>query len=163
MTLKRQRVSELLKETPGKEVLAKGWVRTKRGNKNKGLGKNQKGQQEHSVHRAQRRLYYQQHTDCLRFLQLHAGRDIQGHHHRLGHSRDRKTGRIGRQRSESGNTSRENRAVRNSRPGEIPSSEKRTQHGVPARDCPSAPTHQHFRSRTQNPSRHGVCHSQIFQ
>ena len=34
MTLKRQRVSELLKETPGKEVLAKGWVRTKRGNKN---------------------------------------------------------------------------------------------------------------------------------
>lgn len=34
MTLKRQRVSELLKEAPGKEVLAKGWVRTKRGNKN---------------------------------------------------------------------------------------------------------------------------------
>lgn len=34
MTLKRQRISELLKETPGKDVLAKGWVRTKRGNKN---------------------------------------------------------------------------------------------------------------------------------
>lgn len=34
MTLKRQKVAELLKETPGKEVLAKGWVRTKRGNKN---------------------------------------------------------------------------------------------------------------------------------
>lgn len=34
MTPKRQRISELLKETPGKEVLAKGWVRTKRGNKN---------------------------------------------------------------------------------------------------------------------------------
>ncbi|HJB44851.1 MAG TPA: asparagine--tRNA ligase, partial [Candidatus Coprenecus merdipullorum] len=34
MTLKRQKIAELLKETPGKEVLAKGWVRTKRGNKN---------------------------------------------------------------------------------------------------------------------------------
>ncbi len=34
MTLKRQKVAELLKETPGKEVLLKGWVRTKRGNKN---------------------------------------------------------------------------------------------------------------------------------
>lgn len=34
MTLKRQRISELLKDTPGKDVLAKGWVRTKRGNKN---------------------------------------------------------------------------------------------------------------------------------
>ena len=34
MTLKRQRVAELLKETPGMDVLAKGWVRTKRGNKN---------------------------------------------------------------------------------------------------------------------------------
>lgn len=34
MTPKRQRISELLKEVPGKEVLAKGWVRTKRGNKN---------------------------------------------------------------------------------------------------------------------------------
>lgn len=34
MTLKRKRVAELLKETPGTEVLAKGWVRTKRGNKN---------------------------------------------------------------------------------------------------------------------------------
>ena len=26
MTLKRQKIAELLKETPGKEVLAKGWV-----------------------------------------------------------------------------------------------------------------------------------------
>lgn len=34
MTLKRERVSELLKKVPGSEVLAKGWVRTKRGNKN---------------------------------------------------------------------------------------------------------------------------------
>ncbi len=34
MTLVRQKVAELLKETPGKEVLLKGWVRTKRGNKN---------------------------------------------------------------------------------------------------------------------------------
>ena len=34
MTLKRQKIAELLCETPGKEVLAKGWVRTKRGNKN---------------------------------------------------------------------------------------------------------------------------------
>ena len=34
MTLQRQKIAELLKETPGKEVLAKGWVRTKRGNKN---------------------------------------------------------------------------------------------------------------------------------
>ncbi len=33
MTHKRLKVSELLKETPGKEILAKGWVRTKRGNK----------------------------------------------------------------------------------------------------------------------------------
>lgn len=32
--LKRQRVSQLLGEAPGKDVLAKGWVRTKRGNKN---------------------------------------------------------------------------------------------------------------------------------
>ena len=30
----RQKVAALLKETPGKDVLAKGWVRTKRGNKN---------------------------------------------------------------------------------------------------------------------------------
>lgn len=34
MTLKRQRIAELLTEEPGREVLAKGWVRTKRGNKN---------------------------------------------------------------------------------------------------------------------------------
>ena len=34
MTLKRQKIAELLRDTPGKEVLAKGWVRTKRGNKN---------------------------------------------------------------------------------------------------------------------------------
>ncbi len=34
MALKRQKIAELLRETPGKEVLAKGWVRTKRGNKN---------------------------------------------------------------------------------------------------------------------------------
>jgi len=34
MTLTRQKTAVLLKETPGKEVLAKGWVRTKRGNKN---------------------------------------------------------------------------------------------------------------------------------
>ena len=34
MTLKRQKIAALLKETPGQEVLAKGWVRTKRGNKN---------------------------------------------------------------------------------------------------------------------------------
>lgn len=34
MTLKRERIVELLKEAPGKKVLAKGWVRTKRGNKN---------------------------------------------------------------------------------------------------------------------------------
>ncbi len=34
MTIVRQKVAELLKETPGKEVLLKGWVRTKRGNKN---------------------------------------------------------------------------------------------------------------------------------
>lgn len=32
--MKRMKVSELLKEAPGKEVVAKGWVRTKRGNKN---------------------------------------------------------------------------------------------------------------------------------
>ncbi len=31
--VKRQMVSQLLKETPGKDVVAKGWVRTKRGNK----------------------------------------------------------------------------------------------------------------------------------
>jgi len=34
MTLKRQKVAALLNEEPGREVLAKGWVRTKRGNKN---------------------------------------------------------------------------------------------------------------------------------
>ena len=34
MALKRQKIAELLRDTPGKEVLAKGWVRTKRGNKN---------------------------------------------------------------------------------------------------------------------------------
>ena len=34
MTLKRQKIAALRKETPGHEVLAKGWVRTKRGNKN---------------------------------------------------------------------------------------------------------------------------------
>ncbi len=34
MTLSRKKIVELLKEAPGKEVLAKGWVRTKRGNKN---------------------------------------------------------------------------------------------------------------------------------
>ena len=33
-TLTRTKVKALLKEEPGKEVLAKGWVRTKRGNKN---------------------------------------------------------------------------------------------------------------------------------
>ena len=32
--IKRKRVAQLLIETPGVEVLAKGWVRTKRGNKN---------------------------------------------------------------------------------------------------------------------------------
>ncbi|MEG0518071.1 MAG: asparagine--tRNA ligase [Bacteroidales bacterium] len=32
--IKRQRVSQLLGEAPGADVLAKGWVRTKRGNKN---------------------------------------------------------------------------------------------------------------------------------
>ena len=32
--IKRKRVAQLLNETPGVEVLAKGWVRTKRGNKN---------------------------------------------------------------------------------------------------------------------------------
>ena len=32
--IKRMRIARLLKETPGVEVLAKGWVRTKRGNKN---------------------------------------------------------------------------------------------------------------------------------
>ena len=32
--IKRKRVAQLLGETPGVEVLAKGWVRTKRGNKN---------------------------------------------------------------------------------------------------------------------------------
>ncbi len=32
--LNRTKVKELLKDKPGKEVLAKGWVRTKRGNKN---------------------------------------------------------------------------------------------------------------------------------
>ncbi|MBO7278189.1 MAG: asparagine--tRNA ligase [Bacteroidales bacterium] len=32
--MKRMKVSQLLKETPGQEVIAKGWVRTKRGNKN---------------------------------------------------------------------------------------------------------------------------------
>ncbi|MEF9931531.1 MAG: OB-fold nucleic acid binding domain-containing protein, partial [Bacteroidales bacterium] len=31
--IKRQRVSQLLSEAPGADVLAKGWVRTKRGNK----------------------------------------------------------------------------------------------------------------------------------
>lgn len=34
MTLKRMRIVELLAEAPGKTVLAKGWVRTKRGNNN---------------------------------------------------------------------------------------------------------------------------------
>ena len=33
-TVKRTKVKDLLKTEPGKEVLAKGWVRTKRGNKN---------------------------------------------------------------------------------------------------------------------------------
>lgn len=32
--IKRKRIAQLLSETPGVEVLAKGWVRTKRGNKN---------------------------------------------------------------------------------------------------------------------------------
>ena len=32
--MKRMKVSQLLVETPGQEVIAKGWVRTKRGNKN---------------------------------------------------------------------------------------------------------------------------------
>ena len=32
--IKRKRVSQLLCEAPGADVLAKGWVRTKRGNKN---------------------------------------------------------------------------------------------------------------------------------
>lgn len=36
-TLNRTKVSELLKMKPGVEVLAKGWVRTKRGNKNVGF------------------------------------------------------------------------------------------------------------------------------
>ena len=34
MIPKRERVLELLAKAPGTEVLAKGWVRTKRGNKN---------------------------------------------------------------------------------------------------------------------------------
>jgi len=34
MTVNRQKVALLLKEVPGQKVLAKGWVRTKRGNKN---------------------------------------------------------------------------------------------------------------------------------
>ncbi|MBQ0006796.1 MAG: asparagine--tRNA ligase, partial [Alistipes sp.] len=34
MTVMRQKVAVLLKQTPGDKVLAKGWVRTKRGNKN---------------------------------------------------------------------------------------------------------------------------------
>ena len=33
-TVIRTKVKDLLKSEPGKEVLAKGWVRTKRGNKN---------------------------------------------------------------------------------------------------------------------------------
>ena len=32
-TIARTKVKELLKAEPGREVLAKGWVRTKRGNK----------------------------------------------------------------------------------------------------------------------------------
>ena len=32
-TIKRRKVKDLLQEQPGTEVLAKGWVRTKRGNK----------------------------------------------------------------------------------------------------------------------------------
>ncbi|MBP5504819.1 MAG: asparagine--tRNA ligase [Bacteroidales bacterium] len=32
--MERKKVAQLLKETPGQQVLAKGWVRTKRGNKN---------------------------------------------------------------------------------------------------------------------------------
>ena len=33
-TVIRTKVKDLLKSEPGQEVLAKGWVRTKRGNKN---------------------------------------------------------------------------------------------------------------------------------
>ena len=33
-TIERKKVKELLSQKPGQEVLAKGWVRTKRGNKN---------------------------------------------------------------------------------------------------------------------------------
>ena len=33
-TVIRTKIKDLLKAEPGKEVLAKGWVRTKRGNKN---------------------------------------------------------------------------------------------------------------------------------
>ena len=33
-TVIRKKVKDLLKSEPGKDVLAKGWVRTKRGNKN---------------------------------------------------------------------------------------------------------------------------------
>ena len=32
--MERKKVAQLLKEAPGQQVLAKGWVRTKRGNKN---------------------------------------------------------------------------------------------------------------------------------
>ena len=32
-TVSRSKIKDLLNEAPGKEVLAKGWVRTKRGNK----------------------------------------------------------------------------------------------------------------------------------
>ena len=69
MTLKRQKIAALLKETPGQEVLAKGWVRTKRGNKNITFIALNDGSTINNIQI--RRFDHQQHTDCMRHGDFH--------------------------------------------------------------------------------------------
>ena len=82
---------------------------------------------------------------------------------RIMHKGRGPSGRVARFGAARRGTGRAHRAVRDRRPGNLSVAEKRTYARVPARDRLPAPAHEHVRSRTAHPPRHGLRDTQVFQ
>ena len=148
----RTKIAELLRSTaPGTDVVVKGWVRTKRGNKNVAFIAVNDGSIIHNIQIV---------ADVARFDDSLLKKITTGSCIKV---EGRLVGPLGSGAARRG-TGRAHRSCTGPPgPGNLSVAEKRTYARVPARDRLPAPAHEHVRSRTAHPPRHGLRDTQVFQ
>lgn len=148
----RTKIAELLRSTaPGTDVVVKGWVRTKRGNKNVAFIAVNDGSIIHNIQIV---------ADVARFDDSLLKKDYD----RIVHKGRGPSGRVARFGAARRGTGRAHRAVREPptrKPN--PVAEKRTYARSSCARSPTCAAHEHVRSRTAHPPRHGLRDTQVFQ